>query len=583
MRASHSFAIALAAFGAVLWLALDGFVPDDPLQADLRPAEVEAPSDPPGGTAELSAVPVDERRRAPKPPAEEPETPPGAPEESRLSITGFVRADATFSPQAVTTVWAHRPGAEEEEEAQSVRATSRPPRAWAFESLPPDTWVFTAFVVEGERFAVGSVGPVDARAGTPPVVIDALEFVVAGVVTDSEGRPLPEIGVELWWTSSEPNGLPSRHFPPRFAEASKIPRLSGGLSENVPRADAQQAMTDHTGRFRFAVAGPGTVKLEAPESDRIGWELTYPGFTFSDSKIDERVLSLGNLYSDALTPGPARPKMIELVEEAELQGELRQTLLASKVELETARGERSARTRELLASTLEAAAALYVEPSSDFGDSDFGDSETIWLPLLVEDQLTAAKPKIDDLVLELQRSASLSGRLRADGGEPEGIDCFLRFLSADAPKGAPRQRHVSPDGNGAFTFRGCAPGEYFLYARCGGAEGQDFSLRLELILGEGEERFIDDRLTASARINGVVLDREGRPLAGVDVRATGRRNSNLTRRATTDASGMYTLVGLYEGDYELTLDNNRVEKALTIEVPAGGAVLQADPLVAADI
>ena len=69
----------------------------------------------------------------------------------------------------------------------------------------------------------------------------------------------------------------------------------------------------------------------------------------------------------------------------------------------------------------------------------------------------------------------------------------------------------------------------------------------------------------------------------MDVRATGRRNGNLTRRATTDASGMYTLVGLYEGDYVLTLANNRVEKPLIVEVPAGGPVIEADPLVASDI
>ena len=125
-------------------------------------------------------------------------------------------------------------------------------------------------------------------------------------------------------------------------------------------------------------------------------------------------------------------------------------------------------------------------------------------------------------------------------------------------------------------------GESFLYARCGGEEGQDYSLRVALTLGEGEERFIDDRLTPTARIDGVALDRVGRPLASVDVCATGRRNGNLTRRATTDASGMYTLVGLYEGDYVLTLANNRVEKPLIVEVPAGGPVLEAEPLFASD-
>jgi hypothetical protein len=46
---------------------------------------------------------------------------------------------------------------------------------------------------------------------------------------------------------------------------------------------------------------------------------------------------------------------------------------------------------------------------------------------------------------------------------------------------------------------------------------------------------------------------------------------------------MYTLTGLYEGEYEVKLANNGVERSLIIEVPPGGAVLEADPLVASDI
>ena len=384
-----------------------------------------------------------------------------------------------------------------------------------------------------------------------------MEYSVAGVVTDSDGQPLPEIAVELWWTSSEPHRLPSRHFPPRFAGASEIPELFGGLSRNVSRVgDSQRAMTDGMGRFRFPVAGPGTVELRAPGDDWIGREaITFQLSSGFEGDGVVRIAADTNMILSFEVNDTASPQVVPPPgEEEQLQRlALSQALVASVLELESE------------------------------GEGGPEDGETTWLPSSVEDQLTPAKPRIDDLVLQLHRPASLSGRLRADGGGPEGIDCFLRLLTKDAPKGAPRQQQVSTDENGEFTFAGCAAGEYFLYARCGGEAGQDYSLRVTLTLGEGEERFIDDRLTPSARINGVVRDREGRPLAGVDVRATGRRNGNLTRRATTDASGMYTLVGLYEGDYVLTLANNRVEKPLIVEVPAGGPVIEADPLVASDI
>ena len=52
---------------------------------------------------------------------------------------------------------------------------------------------------------------------------------------------------------------------------------------------------------------------------------------------------------------------------------------------------------------------------------------------------------------------------------------------------------------------------------------------------------------------------------------------------TTDASGMYTLKGLYEGEYELKLANNSVEERLIIKVPEGGAAIEAATLVASDI
>ncbi|MGD2017240.1 MAG: carboxypeptidase regulatory-like domain-containing protein [Planctomycetota bacterium] len=562
MTPSRRSAIALAAAAVcgVLWLALTGPARDEVGGAPVRPAAVEAPEERHPAAPELSAVSGEERRRAAAGDTAEPEAPPDEAVAAGVRVHGQVRADATFAPEAVTTVWAHRPGAEEEEEARSVQADPRAPRAWAFEALPPGSWIFTAFVVEGERVAIGSAGPVDVAAGAPPVAIDAMEYSVAGVVTDSDGQPLPEIAVELWWTSSEPHRLPSRHFPPRFAGASEIPELFGGLSglsRNVSRVgDSQRAMTDGMGRFRFPVAGPGTVELRAPGNDWIGREaITFQLSSGFEGDGVVRIAADTNMTVSFEVNDTASPQVVPPPGEEEQR-------------------QRLALSQALVASVLE------LDSEGEGGPED---GETTWLPSSVEDQLTPAKPRIDDLVLQLHRPASLSGRLRANGGGPEGISCFLRLLTKSAPKGAPRQQQVSTDENGEFTFAGCAAGEYFLYARCGGEAGQDYSLRVALTLGEGEERFIDDRLTPSARINGVVRDREGRPLAGVDVRATGRRNGNLTRRATTDASGMYTLVGLYEGDYVLTLANNRVEKPLIVEVPAGGPVLEADPLVASDI
>ncbi len=552
-------AAAASALACVLWVALGGSEADPGSGLEVRPESAERAEEAAGGPADLSAVHADERRRAEVPSAPDTTTSTDARSNSGHRVTGRVRAEPTFTSDAVTTVWAHRPGAAEEE-ARSVTASNLAPREWAFESLPRGSWVFTAFVVEGERVALGSVGPVDVLAGGAPILIEALEYSVGGVVTDANGQPIEGVTVSCWWASSDENRLPDRHFPPRFASVTEPPSPRGSLSINGPSIDdMQSATTDAMGRFSFAVAGPGAVELHAPASDFIGWE----GLSFQ-SEGSTTTIRLGNGQLDLAatnivlnfepvdTSSPEAPQSVGIGVSPSLED---QALLEG----------------------------LFRNYGSSQAPDDSTDSGPDWLASSVEVQLTEAEPQVHQVTIQLFRTARLRGRLRAGAGGPEGIDCFLRLLSKSAPKSAARQQHTSTDENGEFTFERCAPGEYFLYARSGGEAGQDYSLRLAFTLDEDEERYIDDRLTPSGRIRGIVHDREGLPLVGVDVRATGRRNGNLTRRATTDASGMYTLTGLYEGEYEVKLANNGVERSLIIDVPPGGAVLEADPLVASDI
>lgn len=548
-----------SALACVLWVALGGSETDPGSGLDVRPESAERAEEAAGGPADLSAVHADERRRAEVPSAPGTTTSTDARSNSGHRVTGRVRAESTFTSDAVTTVWAHRPGAAEEQ-ARSVTASNLAPREWAFESLPRGSWVFTAFVVEGERVALGSVGPVDVLAGGAPISIEALEYSVGGVVTDANGQPIEGVTVSCWWASSDENRLPDRHFPPRFASVTEPPSPHGSLAINGPFIDEMQSVTtDAMGRFSFAVAGPGAVELHAPASDFIGRE----GLSFH-SEGSTTTIRLGNGQLDL-----AATNIVLNFEPVD----------ASSPEAPQSLGYGASPSLEEQA-LLE---GLFRNHRSSRAPDGSADSGPDWLASSVEVQLTEAEPQVHQVTIQLFKTAKLRGRLRADAGGPEGIDCFLRLLSKSVPGGAARQQHTSTDENGEFTFERCAPGEYFLYARSGGEDGQDYSLRLAFTLDEDEERYIDDRLTPSGRIRGIVHDREGLPLVGVDVRATGRRNGNLTRRATTDASGIYTLTGLYEGEYEVKLANNGVERSLIIEVPPGGAVLEADPLVASDI
>ena len=487
-RTATAIAVAAAALACALWLALGGADRAVRSGEASRTAVIDGAEGATQRAADLSTVRSKEPSRALAVATVDAATATSAQETQGLTVTGRVSAERTFSPDAVTTVWAHYLGAAVEG-ARSVKATSRAPREWAFESLPPGSWAFTAFVIEGGRVALGSVGPVYVSARTAPISIEAVEYSAGGVVTASGGQPLAGVPVTFTWTSTQPHRLPSRLLPPHLGGEGDPAQYFRDLPDDLPRArDARVRTTDALGRFSFAIPGPGTVTLRAPEATLLGPDGTEP-------------------YENHA-----------------------------------------------------------------------------WFISSVEDQLTPARPRLDDLVLSIHQAAKLKGRLRAGADGPEGILCYLLLLSEDVPKGASRSQRVFTDKNGEFAFERCAPGEYFLYLRSSDKAGQDYSLRVPLTLHEGEERYITDRLTPSARISGVAHDREGRPLVGVDVVATARRNSNLTRRATTDASGLYTIEALCEGVYELKLAilPDPVER-LIIEVPAGGAVIEAGTLVASDI
>src|SRR5215471_15710837 len=83
--------------------------------------------------------------------------------------------------------------------------------------------------------------------------------------------------------------------------------------------------------------------------------------------------------------------------------------------------------------------------------------------------------------------------------------------------------------------------------------------------------------TGPARIQGVVKDSKGQPVAGAEVHIKSKDGSGLEKIARTDSAGNYGVSGLPVTDYELVLFvNKQIKATLTNQHVFGNKPTQAD-------
>ncbi len=173
----------------------------------------------------------------------------------------------------------------------------------------------------------------------------------------------------------------------------------------------------------------------------------------------------------------------------------------------------------------------------------------------------------EELVLELEDAAAVTGVVRAEGKPVEGAQVEIDELT----------RHVLTQPDGKFRFGGLSPGYHILRANFRGGLGK----RLELQIPRGETRNIVVELLPVCTLRVRVENAEGEPISGADVRLLAKEAIDH-RAAKSDENGVALFEMMALSQYDM--DARRADRGKTnAKVELGtGCITRNEKLVIKD-
>jgi protocatechuate 3,4-dioxygenase beta subunit len=189
----------------------------------------------------------------------------------------------------------------------------------------------------------------------------------------------------------------------------------------------------------------------------------------------------------------------------------------------------------------------------------------------------------EDLVLELQETLGVAGRVVDDLGQPLPAFQVSASVSAEGETAVQNDRSSSQAfeaADGHFALSGLYPGQWKLTASAAGHHMADEGV---LVVVPQVEPAVEIRLARSASLSGIVQDPGGSPVAGAKV-GPAQETSEQARLfgmqrneeglVVTDSSGRFTLEDLAAGVFvvEATAKNWAVSEPVTVDLVPGAAV-----------
>jgi hypothetical protein len=180
---------------------------------------------------------------------------------------------------------------------------------------------------------------------------------------------------------------------------------------------------------------------------------------------------------------------------------------------------------------------------------------------------TSAAALLQILLLAQQRDATTQKPVPTGSGEISGRVVTadrnpqpLRRVVVTLTGAVPTPRSVLTDDDGRFVFSRLPAGTFSVTARKAAYLAAPYGARrpgrsgMPIALAEGQRESISIAMFRGSAITGMLRDRNGTPVRGVDVRAIDGRAFSTpealpTEIATTDDRGIYRLYGLLPGEY----------------------------------
>lgn len=395
---------------------------------------------------------------------------------------------------------------------------------WRIDNLMPGPWVFVARAEINGRIAWGRSQEIELVENVAPELVRILltEYSISGQVTDSIGMPIAGLPVSYAWDGSE-------EYAGDMLEVSEMSRVSF-----IP-----------AGSFQIFSASGG--------------ELLPGGFLTANGEVTIKfVQSLRPMEGLQLEGLPidtdVEPEEIEL----------------PTIQFESSNFEINSSVGEIVVTGPDGRFHIALEGpgrvkiAAPLSGYQIAPGSTRWLTESTSAEVTADAPNAS-VEFALLRTATIRGHLlRSGGNAADSVNVFLRRIGAGSTDAS------TTTGDGAFQFENCRPGEHLFYARSGGAAGQDYSVHSRIVVNEGDEFILNEVLTPSSTVTGVVMDESNVLVVGATVTATGVENNNLNRTGKTDASGRFTIVGMYGTDYTLTVGGRQLLETETVSVLSNG-------------
>ncbi len=411
---------------------------------------------------------------------------------------------------------------------------------FVLERLPPREELKIGVSMQG--FAPWDLTGIKLRPGERRAGLEVLldpGAVIAGRLTDSQGRPISEAEIEA---SRSPEGAGGRVMI-KAAGSRSLPGRAES-AEIMGAALLPSVKSDAEGTFRIAGVSEGIWSLGIKASG-------YAPKTVSGLRLESSDLDAGEII---LEPGVV------------IRGQV-VSRTGEPVPFATGRVRRG----------IEPLLEFTTDGNGSFVTGDMSPADLVTLTISAPSYATFEQPglapPLEDLVITLSPSSSVLGAVVEQVSRDPVID-FSISISRTQSGGAggmqmvmlargPERAFHSEDGT--FTVDDVDPGKIVITARAPG--WRDVVLRdLEIAEGENLEGVVLE-MEKAASVSGTVHDEGGQPIGGVTVSRKQSSSPGMMLNlgddsgATTDGDGEFHLEGLERGPMMLSFDHPDYEPA----------------------